>query len=397
MIQGLAERVRVVELGKIKIGGKSAPQEGRDWRTPQKWDHFGITTLERDAAGDLKLDMKLMTALALEQKCEPLKIKEIPIALLSDEIEDVFPTSYVAYMGKVCVGRSDGETITWFADPTNSWAPLKEPVVRENKNKYVETATYKDKKGNELRLFKPHGTLNCVIASADARWGGVYKLRTTSIITIEQIYSGLVQVQQLTRGFLRNVPLRLVMRPMQVSPNGVATTVYVIHVELRGADLNAVQQKVIEAAQLEITTGKALLATRSEFQKLLRAPGEDESEEEQEDVATEFHAEAVGVEVPAAKPVVAPAAAVDNDHAMEAMRAARSREELDAAFAQSDKGKSASAVYGAVLDALSPPAAETPPTKARKPPSVPRAPKPDVVIPAPVEAATQSAKAADLF
>lgn len=292
MIKGLETRVRVVELGKIKIGKKADPRPGKDWRMPEKLDHFVITTMERDAKNDLKPDARLMQALAAEQKCSVDQLKEIPIAFLSDEIEDVFPTSYVAYRGKVCVGRSDGETITWLADPKNNWAPLKEPRVVENVNRFVETHTY-DYKGEQVRLFKPHGTLNVVIAAADARWGGVYKLRTTSIISIEQIYSGLVQVQQLTRGFLRNVPLRLVVRPMQVSPNGQPTTVYVVHVELRGADLNAVQQHVIQAAQLEVRTGRALVAARSEYQKLLRAPGEDEDEDEQADVAEEFHPEAV--------------------------------------------------------------------------------------------------------
>jgi hypothetical protein len=319
MIKGLENRVRVVELGKIKIGKKADDDAGRGWRAPQKLDHFVITTMERDAKGDLKPDTRLMQALANEQKCSPDQLKEIPIAFLSDDIEDVFPTAYVAYMGKVCVGRSDGETITWLADPKKNWEPLKEPRVVENTNRFVETHTYKDKRGNDIRLFKPHGTLNCVIAAADAKWGGVYKLRTTSIISIEQIYSGLVQVQQLTRGFLRNVPLRIVVRPMQVAPNGNATTVYVVHVELRGADLNAVQQHVIQAAQLEVQTGRALVAARSEYQKLLRAPGEDEDEDEQADVAEEFHPEVVtttAVPTPAA-PQAAPAPAPQPEPAAE--------------------------------------------------------------------------------
>lgn len=289
MIKGLDQRVRVVELGKIKIGGKRPAKAGQDWRAPEKWDHFGITTLDRTPQGDLKLDEKLMAALAAEQKVPTEQLREIPIALLSDDIEDVFPTAYVAYRGKVCLGRSDGETITWYCDPKTG-APLAEPRTVPNADRFVETATY-DQKGTKVRLFKPHGTLNCVIASANARWGGVYKLRTTSIITIEQIYSGLVQVQALTRGFLRNVPLRLVVRPLPVAPNGQPTTVYVVHIEMRGADLTEIQRHVIDASKAEIATGHMLRATRDEYQRLLRAPGELEDADEQEEIATEFHPE----------------------------------------------------------------------------------------------------------
>ena len=59
-------RPRITELGKIKIGGKGAVKrtpEGREWRLPEKFDHFVITTLYRTPAGDLVPDSAVMESL----------------------------------------------------------------------------------------------------------------------------------------------------------------------------------------------------------------------------------------------------------------------------------------------------------------------------------------------
>ena len=43
--------ITFVEIGKIKIGGKGAAKQSRSggtYRTPEKYDHFVITTLFRD-------------------------------------------------------------------------------------------------------------------------------------------------------------------------------------------------------------------------------------------------------------------------------------------------------------------------------------------------------------
>lgn len=291
---------RVVELGKIKIGRKGeerTSKKGNAFRAPEKQSFFTITGLERDSLGNLKADDKLMSRLiekyGTEDVIEGKKqrvLRELPIAFLDDEIENVFQSQYVAYSGRKCVGRSDGETITWLADPKNSWAQLKEPRVVENKNNYVQTAMVGEGE-YATRLFKPHGTLNVVIADGEAKWGGVYKFRTTSIISIEQIYGGLHQILALTGGFLRNVPLRMVVRPMEVTPKDKATTVYVVHVELRGADLSEIQKQVLQLASAQLQNRKQLAAVQREYVALLKAPGEDEDEDEQADVVDEFHPE----------------------------------------------------------------------------------------------------------
>lgn len=343
MIKGL--KLRDIEVGKIKIGGKGAVQtsaKGNQYQQPEKWDHFVVTQLDRDATGNLRKDDALTKKLAAKVGSLDGKLREIPIAFLSDDLEQVFPTAYVAYAGKKRVATSDGETITWFSEEKSpgQWTPLDTPKIKPNINHYVETATTGS--GSSMtRLFKPHGTLNCVITDGDARWGGVYRFRTTSIITIEQIVSGLTHIQELTRGFLRNVPIRLVVRPLQVAPEGKPTTVYVVHVEMRGTDLVGIQRSVVEAAQAEMATGRQLNAIRREYLALAAAPGDaDESDEEQAEVAEEFHPETVAPAAAAPDPLtgevaLSPAAA----GILERLKKADTRAKVGELMAEIQKAK----------------------------------------------------------
>ena len=114
--------------------------------------------------------------------------------------------------------------------------------------------------------------MNVVIASAEAKWGGFYKFRTTSRITADQLYGSLVQLRQLTGGVLRGLPLRMAVRPLQVCPDGKPTTVYVVHVELAGADVTAIQRKALEIAQFEVANARQLQAAQHEYRQLLPRP-----------------------------------------------------------------------------------------------------------------------------
>src|SRR5690606_26426410 len=93
-----------------------------------------------------------------------------------------------------------------------------------------------------------------------------------------------------------NVPLRLVVRPMEVAPGGKPTTVYVVHVEIRGTDLSDVQQRVLSLAQAEIRNTRQLREVRQQYVALLKAPGKGESDAEQADVNEEFSPETVEAE-----------------------------------------------------------------------------------------------------
>lgn len=281
--------VRLTELGKIKIGGLGASRPtrgGGTFRMPRKDDHFTVTTLHRNAAGDLITDTRLMEQL-IEHYGDPEdgKLRQIPIRLLSDDIDEVLQSAIVWYGGKKVAARSDGKMVTWFFDRRNG-RKLDQPLEEEWKPEYFGLTN-----SQGAKLFKIHSVLNCVIAAEESRFGGVYKFRTTSVVSSKQLYASLLHVHQLTGGVLTGMPLMLVVRPIQVSPNGQTTTVYVVHVELRGAGLKELQEAAVKQMQYMLENRQRILTAKKEYQKLLAAPGTETDVAEVEQLTEEFHPE----------------------------------------------------------------------------------------------------------
>jgi hypothetical protein len=277
---------QLVELGKIKIGGlgdERTSRGGKKYRMPVKYDHFVITTMNRDQGGALVPDDALMSQLRAGNGGDGDNLTHIPIRVLSNDIDDIMQSAWVWYGGKRVGGRSDGKTVTWFNDRL-SGKTLDNAITEDWKPEYTDL-TMSDKK---TKLFKFHTVFNCVIASTDARWGGVYKLRTTSTITATQLYESLMHLSQLTAGILVGMPLELVMRPLQVHPNGITTTVYVVHVELRGPDLKEIQDQALQHAQFMLTFKGKVQETQQQYKALLVAPGH-ESQGDTADIEAEFH------------------------------------------------------------------------------------------------------------
>jgi hypothetical protein len=138
-----------------------------------------------------------------------------------------------------------------------------------------------------LPLFKLHSVFNCVIAAQEARWGGVYRFRTTSIISFRQLHGSLVHLSQLTGGILIGMPLTLVVHPIQVSPEGKPTTVHVVHVELRGGDMVELQRQALSYSEYRLKFADQIQSTTRQYRKLLSGPGM-ESQTEAKDIAEEF-------------------------------------------------------------------------------------------------------------
>ena len=262
---------RLTEMGKIKIGGLGDAREkkgGGTYRLPRKDDHFTITTLHRDPKGSLVTDDPLMQELIGELGDSDGKLRQIPIVVMSDDPEDIMQCAYVWYAGKRVGARSDGKVVTWNIDRTTG-AVLVPPLIEAWSPDMADLMQDK-----EHKLFKLYTTFNCVITSKDARWGGVYKLRTTSHITSEQLYGSLIHISQLTRGVLRGMPMRLIVRPMQVTPGGTPTTVHVVHCELRGADILSIQAQALTMAQAQVTQTRALEAINIQYKEILTTPGD---------------------------------------------------------------------------------------------------------------------------
>jgi hypothetical protein len=276
MIKGI--RPKLAEAGKIKIGGLGPERKakgGRTYRIPQKYDYFLITGTERDEKGDLELDTGLMKAMEPD---EDGQVREIPIVLHSDEIDEVFPTSYAMYSGRRCACRGNGETALRREIKDSAYTGAEKTVS-------CPCSYLKAEKGP---VCKPNGKLFCSISAPGASVAGaVHIWRTTSIISIEQMIGSLMQIKSIC-GTLRGVPLWLRVKPVTVEPPGQsAITVYCCHVELRSADIAAIQQRALKAAEHRHRLGW----NDREYHEMLSLPAHGESEVEQEAIAVEFYAE----------------------------------------------------------------------------------------------------------
>jgi len=280
----------LVTLGNIKIGGKSRQARksasGNVWFAPIKYDSFHLTTMNRDETGHLIEDDRLMKELVAVPGCSDNgKLRAIPIRLLSDDIEEVLQSSICWYGRKSIGARSDGKTVRWFYDP-KTMKPYDPPIDAPFT---PEMLTWK---AGSNPMFKIHSIFNCVVASSESRWGGVYRFRTTSVISFKQLHASLLHLGQLTGGILIGMPLMLCLRPMQVSPEGNATTVHVAHVELRGGDLKQIQGEALEQMRFRLQFRDQVQKTAVQYRKLLAGPGMEENGEAAE-IAAEFQSDEV--------------------------------------------------------------------------------------------------------
>lgn len=270
----------LAEAGKIKIGGLGKPVKsrhtGKEFRPPVKYDEFLITTTQRDGKGDLIPDENLMKMLRNGDE----KLRTIPILLHSDDIEEVFPTTYAAYRGKQLYCRGDGEKATRYE--------LNKQGQRTGKSTTMNCPCSL----LESKDCKPHGTLNCMIrAERHAVAGAVHKWRTTSWNSIRRTLASLHQIKGLF-GTLRNIPLRLRLDTIKVTPrNEKPRTVFCGYVECAAEDFAAIQRGALAGARMMAET-RALNAGAPPpegYQNAIDVPGRNESSAEQARVAQEFY------------------------------------------------------------------------------------------------------------
>lgn len=286
-----------VQLGSIKAGGlgeerKKKSGEGT-WRAPRKDDHWTITTLNRTAAGDLEINEPLMAELlasygedSVDAKTKQKRrvLRQIPIRLLSDDIDDVLQAGFSWYGSKACGARSDGSTVKWFHDPKPPYNPLIPPREEQWSDDLLDM---RDPKGN--KLFKLHAKFSATIASRTSVFGGIYAYRTTSVISFKRLAASLIQIQQLTGGVLVGMPLMLVLRPIAVTPEvdgtRIKSTVYCAHVELRGEDIQELQKLAVKQLDFKLKFREQSMAMTNRYRALLAAP---ETAEESAAVSAEF-------------------------------------------------------------------------------------------------------------
>ena len=233
-------------ITKVSIG--EPPAEGRNY--PKKLDHFRFQT--KDPSGDWMVDDKLSLALKQKQEGEGAEegtpVRSFNIQFVSDDIEQIFATSY-AWWGSAerkCYG--DGleaqRVLTEIKD---------KEILKANEGKrYAPWMPCGDDGCPELekKMCKPHGQLRFMIPEQRVV-GAVAVFNTTSYESIRRIFSGLTGIANITRGRLAGLKLRLVLKPGRTrfrDAEGAAKTsnAFFAHVEFRASDHEKMLQEMLD-------------------------------------------------------------------------------------------------------------------------------------------------------
>jgi hypothetical protein len=266
MIKGISPQLQ--EIGRIAVGEKGGRSKSGKTLLPTKLDHFIFTTLNKDEDDRYIQDADMM--MMFGDNCT-----EIPVRLLYNDIELNFPTFYAKYARSGIKLRGDGENWTVY----NGDGTREEVFDPNNERGFLDD--------NDV---KPHGILTVLVDGQDSV-GGVFKFRTTSWNSINNILSSLALIKNMC-GMLTYIPLKLVYRKKDVQPVGMShkTWIPVVSVEFRGS-IEELQTQAIEVRRL--TSG----TQREEMRQIEAAVrdhlDEDDTIEVQKDIANEFAPEVV--------------------------------------------------------------------------------------------------------
>ena len=255
---------RFAEIGKIKIGGKGETKKsanGKDFSLPVRYDHFKITTTEKDSNGNFVINDEIMTRLDKNKKP-----KEIPIRLLFDDIDLNFFTSFQFYSGAKLQCKGDGLEATWFL------ADGKTKQGECNPEKCEHALTGK---------CKISGILSCILSDLP-QFGGVYRFRTHGWNSVSNILASLQFISQNTNGILAGIPLRLKILKKVTAEHGTVHTVTVIF-----DSTDQIRKQAIE----ELNGRKLLNVDIKKLENVARASDFVIDKDEPADVAAEWYPE----------------------------------------------------------------------------------------------------------
>jgi len=220
---------RLVEIGKIKIGGHGAERKGANgpYRLPVKFDHFKVTGIEKDGTDNFIPNAEIMAKLGD-------KPKSLDIRLLSDDIDNNFPTRYASYKSNKCFCSGDGVIASRRTTHDGNNKELPEPIYIDIKCNTETCPIFLEKK------CKPNGSLSLMLPQCE-KVGGVFKFRTTSWNSIINITSSLEAIKLLTGGvidpvsgevkggILAGLPLTMELIEKQTEDHGKIKVVNIVY------------------------------------------------------------------------------------------------------------------------------------------------------------------------
>jgi hypothetical protein len=270
MIIGLTHTRDLVPIEKLtvitKVSIGEPPTEGRNY--PKKLDHFRFQT--KDPSGDWIVDDRLDLMLKKKQEGEGADegtpVRSFNIQFVSDDIEQIFATSYAWWGSSERKCHGDGLQ----AERVLSEIKDKDILKEYEGKRFAPWTPCGDDGCPELekKMCKPHGQLRFMIPEQRVV-GAVAVFNTTSYESIRRIFSGLTGIANLTRGRLAGLKLRLVLKPGQTryrDDKGTAKTsnAFFAHVEFRATDHEKMLQEMLEQSyELDFLAAAAERKVRS--------------------------------------------------------------------------------------------------------------------------------------
>jgi hypothetical protein len=311
----------LAEVGKIKTGFRGAKivsKGGAEFAPPKKFDHFVITTTERDAkTGNLIEDGTLMAKLGG-------KPRELKIRLPFDSVDKNFFTQFQAYSGgkKLCAG--DGEKAMRRGEVTVAGAGPAAKLVAKGEDLHEVACDYETCPIAVAGKCKVSGILSAFLPES-GDLGGVYKYRTHSWNGVSSILGSLEYFAEQTGGILQGMPLKLVLVKKTTEEHG---TIDYATIVIDGEEIFGLRRKALAERKSRLQIGYDITSAEA---AAVRAGFLDDHDLE-EDVEAEFYpagggeddkpkvvaqkgtsaedvAAKLAAQKPAAEPAVPPAAA----------------------------------------------------------------------------------------
>ena len=266
MIFNLTHREDMTPIQRLAVAYKvSIGEPAKDGKNyPSKSDYFHIRA--KNGSGDWiddvafgeALRQKYMPEIETEQGKRRMPLREFDIVLLSDDIEEVFRTELAWWSSseKKCFGNGKEAQRSITALPKDQQAQYSE--------RWIPWEPCGDTCPEmESGKCKPSGALYFIFKDRPIM-GSVAAYYTTSYETVRRIHSSLLQIQTLTGGRLKGIPLKIVVRPgrTRYEQDGKAKTgtAFFVNIEFRQEDY---AQLIPALLQHSVSYDRALLAQRS--------------------------------------------------------------------------------------------------------------------------------------
>lgn len=201
MIKGLTDRIKIARLGKIHLGEKKTSEKSGNLY-PSATDYFVV---HEDSNTPKEIADKF-------HQIYGDRPKELNIMFPLDDPEKFFPQWLKRYANGTLICKGDGEK-----------AIETDPKTGERKEiacPYKNCPYYKKKQCREI------GNLQFYVSEIP---GGVFQIDTSSYNSILEVNTAIKLIKDQNNGHIANIPLKLTLRPSQVTVNGYPKTIYVLN------------------------------------------------------------------------------------------------------------------------------------------------------------------------